>query len=684
MSTGEPVRPLEAETTPLRGSAPVRWPVFVASLVGALAVAVWALIAPDQAESTIGSLVGEVTGAFGWFYIVLATAILVFVVVLGFSRYGHLRLGPDHSRPQYSTFAWASMLFAAGIGTDVMFFSVVEPVTQYLDPPVGEGGTVEAAREATVWTLFHYGISGWGMYALMGMALGYFAYRVGLPLAVRSALYPIFGKRIDGVLGHAVDTATVLGTIFGVATSLGIGVVFLNAGLDVVFGMPVGTGTQLGLVVLAVAMAAVSATTGVDRGIRFLSQLNVVLALTLAGWVLVTGKTEFLLKAIVLNVGDFVRLFPGMTLETFAFDDADEWMSLWTLFFWAWWVAWASFVGMFLARISRGRTIRQFVLGTLLIPFSYILMWVSIFGNAALERVRGGDAQFGDVAMAADGLGFFRLLQEYPASGVVISVSLFVGLLFYVTSADSGALVMGNLCSSLRHVQEDCAPWLRIVWASATGLLTMGMLLVGGITALQYATIIMGLPFSIVLVLVMISLFKALRVEGQRADSVGALRSHILAARIESRESWKARLARTTNFVDRDDAVDYLRTVVLPALAEVSEELTRRGVPAQVEHLVSTYADEGVQLSTDHEEHPFIYRVQVDLAPVPTYGGRMIGGRDQYARLEVHLSDGGQDYDVMGFSTDQVIHDCLDHYERHLRFLQVSGGARSEDSSSRG
>jgi choline/glycine/proline betaine transport protein len=681
MTTDIPSPPPASPAPPLKGHAPVgtppvKWPVFAASLAGVMAVAVWAMVAPTNAETVIGEVVTRVSSAFGWFYILLATVILGFVIYIGASRHGHMRLGPAHSRPEFSTFAWASMLFAAGIGTDVMFFSVVEPVTQYVAPPTGQGETVEAAREATVWTLFHYGITGWGMYALMGLALGFFAYRLNLPLAVRSALHPIFGRRIDGVLGHTVDTAAVLGTIFGVATSLGIGVVFLNVGLNMLFGIPIGTGAQVGLAVLAIAMAAVSATTGVDKGIRFLSQLNVLLALGLAAWVLVTGKTELLLEAVVMNVGDFVSMFPGMTMETFAFDDANEWMGYWTLFFWAWWVAWASFVGLFLARISRGRTIREFVVGTLVIPFAYIVMWVSIFGNAALSRVRGGDADFAAVAQEFDGSGFFVLLEQYPAAGALVTVATFVGLLFYVTSADSGALVMGNLCSRLRHVQEDCAAWQRIVWAAVTGLLTIAMLAVGGIVALQYATIIMGLPFAIVMVLVMWGLLKALRTEQRRTDSGGRSAPTAMPGGDQERESWKARIARATNFVDDEDAEGHLDRVVEPALRDVAEELSARGVESAAVRGVAEPDEDApdggafVELRTTGEV-PFLYRVQVGSSPVPAYGGRMVGARDRYARLEVHLADGGQDYDVMGCTRAQVIHDCLDHYERHLEFLRM-------------
>jgi choline/glycine/proline betaine transport protein len=654
------------------GGPQARWPVFLSSVIGISAMALWAIIAPDNAEDAIFTVVDKVTTGFGWFYIALATTILVFVLLLGFSRYGHVRLGPDHSRPEYSTFAWASMLFAAGIGTDVMFFSVVEPVTQYVAPPQGNPETVFAAREATVWTLFHYGITGWAMYALMGLALAYFAYRLHLPLAVRSALFPIFGKRIDGPLGHAVDTAAVLGTVFGVATSLGIGVVFLNVGLNVLFGVSVGTGWQIALAVLAVTMAAVSATTGVDKGIRILSQLNVILALALAGWVLVTGRTTFILNAIVTNVGDFVRTFSAKTTETFAFVDNAEWMSLWTLFFWAWWIAWASFVGLFLARISRGRTIRQFVAGTMIIPFTYIVMWISIFGNAAIDRVRGGDTAFAEEAQQYDGAGFYTLLEQYPLSGPVIFLAFCVGLLFYVTSADSGALVTGNLSSQLRSVHDDAAPWMRIVWASVTGVLTIAMLLVGGILALQYATIIFAVPFAIVLVMVMWGLLKALRVEGRRVDSAEHHLPNLLSARAgrEERDLWLSRLARTVNFADHGEAERHLREVVHPALESVASELTERGVTAAVTSGTGDVGQPWVQLRSEADTHPFVYRVEIDEAPVPTYGRRVPGDRDRYARLEVHLEGGGQDYDVMGYSETQLIHDCLDQYEQHLAFLR--------------
>ncbi|MGB5951801.1 MAG: choline BCCT transporter BetT [Ornithinimicrobium sp.] len=662
--------------------------VFGASFTGTLLIGIWLVFWPEAAEARIGSLVGYTGTWFGWFYIALATFVLGFVLFLGISRYGHVKLGPDHSKPEFSTFSWAAMLFAAGIGTDLMFFSVAEPVTQYLAPPVGDGGTVEAAREATVWTLFHYGITGWGMYALMGMALGYFAYRRNLPLAVRSALYPIFGKRIEGGLGHTVDTAAVLGTIFGVATSLGIGVVQLNFGLNILFGVPEGLAAQISLIALAVIIATISATTGVDKGIRLLSQMNVLLAIGLAVWVLVAGQTAFLLNAIVMNVGDFVTSFPGLTLQTFAFSDTAEWMSFWTLFFWAWWIAWASFVGLFLARISRGRTIRQFVVGTMIIPFSYVVMWVSIFGNSALERIRGGDEAFGELALNSPERGFYTLLQDYPGALFLVGLATLVGLLFYVTSADSGALVMANLSSNLKTPRDDAEPWLRILWALATGFLTAALLSAGGIVALQYATVIMGLPFAFVMLLVVFGLWRALQVEGYRVDSGRHVLPMMLSARdasgsSQTKRSWNARLSHALTFPDVEKGEAFLSEVVQPALQQVAEELQEQGVATSVDTDVVSDADiemgvssRNVHLQTTLDDpHPFIYRVELVEAPVPSYGGRMARGNERYSRLEVHSAEGGQGYDVMGYTESQVINDCLDAYLRHLEFLRLESSA---------
>ncbi|MGZ1489915.1 choline BCCT transporter BetT [Brevibacterium sediminis] len=683
---GEPKGEAKGKVKP--SLPPVNKRVFLAAALVALAITVWALISPTNAESVLGAVVGWTSDWFGWFYVLLVLAVLVFVIYLAASRYGNTKLGPEHSKPEFGLIAWASMLFAAGISTDLMFFAVAEPVTMYLTPPSTEAETVDAARESTVWALFHYGLSGWGLYALMGMALAYFAYRMNMPLAIRSALAPIFGKRVHGALGETVDFAALLGTIFGVATSLGIGVVMVNVGLNTVFGIPIGVGTQVGIVVVGVGVATLSAVSGVDKGIKFLSILNVVLAIALSLWVLVAGNTKFLLNAFVLNVTDFVRLFPNMAGQTFAFEDTGTWMTDWTLFFWAWWIAFASFVGLFLARISRGRTIRQFVLGTLTIPFIYIFMWISIYGNSALDIIRSGDKKFGESVMLSPEGGFYDLLSRYPAFAVIAALATITALLFYVTTADSAALVMANLSSNLRNPAEDGRAGLRIFWALSTGALTVAMLLVGGIGALQNATVIMGLPFAFVVILVMIGLYKALRVEANRVDSVDTTLPGSLARRSRGpgHETWQRQLGRVLSFPNKARAEEFEQKVLIPTLHEVAEEMEGRGISSRCGRVDSegVFVDDGelFQFEVDGDgEYPFRYQVWPHKVSVPSFGGMVPRGTgEDYYRMEVYLDGGtGQGYDIMGFSKEQIIDDVLDQYERHVEFLQLQENITHRD-----
>ncbi|MCS4593146.1 choline BCCT transporter BetT [Brevibacterium sediminis] len=683
---GEPKGEAKGKVKP--SLPPVNKKVFLAAAVVALAITVWALISPTNAETVLGAVVGWTSDWFGWFYVLLVLAVLVFVIYLAASRYGNTKLGPEHSKPEFGLVAWASMLFAAGISTDLMFFAVAEPVTMYLTPPSTEPETVDAARESTVWALFHYGLSGWGLYALMGMALAYFAYRMNMPLAIRSALAPIFGKRVHGALGETVDFAALLGTIFGVATSLGIGVVMVNVGLNTVFGIPIGTATQVGIVVVGVGVATLSAVSGVDKGIKFLSILNVVLAIALSLWVLVAGNTKFLLNALVLNITDFVRLFPNMAGQTFAFEDTGTWMTDWTLFFWAWWIAFASFVGLFLARISRGRTIRQFVLGTLTIPFIYIFMWISIYGNSALDIIRSGDVKFGEAVMLSPEGGFYDLLSRYPAFAVIAGLATITALLFYVTTADSAALVMANLSSNLRNPAEDGRAGLRIFWALSTGALTVAMLLVGGIGALQNATVIMGLPFAFVVILVMIGLYKALRVEANRVDSVDTTLPGSLARRSRGpgHETWQRQLGRVLSFPNKARAEEFEQKVLIPTLHEVAEEMEGRGISSRCGRVDSegVFVDDGelFQFEVDGDgEYPFRYQVWPHKVSVPSFGGMVPRGTgEDYYRMEVYLDGGtGQGYDIMGFSKEQIIDDVLDQYERHVEFLQLQENITHRD-----
>lgn len=675
----DPARPSnskESAVPPDAGPTRINRVVFFGSAAMILAFTVWALLDQSGADIVINAVVGWVGKTFGWWYTLVVVAVLGFVIAIAISKVGKTRLGPDHSRPVYNLFTWTAMLFAAGIGIDLMFFSVSEPVAQFLAPPTGDGSTIEAARQAVTWTLFHYGILGWGLYALIGLALGYFAYRHNLPLSIRSALYPILGKRIHGPLGHGVDIAAVLGTIFGIATSLGIGVAQLNFGLNFMFGIEENISVQIALIVIAVVMATISVLTGVDKGIRRLSELNVILCIVLMLFVLFAGKTRFLLDGIILNIGDMLSRFPGMALDTMAYDRPDDWLNGWTLFFWAWWIAWAPFVGLFLARISRGRTIRQFVTGVLVVPFGFILLWISIFGNSALDRVLNGNAAFGEVAMNYPERAFYSLLEQYPAVPLIAAIATFTGLLFYVTSADSGALVMANFTSHLKDAESDGPKWVRVFWAVSTGLLTLAMLMVDGVPTLQSATVIMGLPFSIVLVFIMLGLYKALRIERALAGSYKNTLHSVLTSRsghagMDHRRGWRQRLARTLAYPGQRQAQRFVDEVVAPALIEVNTEFARSGVIGELDiQPVGQLGINSVDLVVPHgEERPFKYQVYPVQLNVPSYARDSSTG-EQYYRMEVFSQEGSHGYDLMGCTREQIISDVLDQYEVHMSFLR--------------
>ena len=687
---------------------PINWGVFLSSAVIIAVVAAGAIISPATVQDAFDAAVAWAGKWFGSFYIFLITATIVFVVLLALSRYGQVRLGPDNSTPDFSTFSWAAMLFAAGIGTGIMFFSIAEPVAQYVHPPTGEGETIEAARHAVVLAIFHYGISGWGVYAIMGMAMAYFAYRRRDALAVRSTLRPLLGARVDGWIGDVVDTAALVGGVFGIAASLGVGVVQLNVALDILFGIPQGTGGQIGLIALSVVMATISATTGVDRGVRVLSNINVVLAIGLALWVLISGDTAFLMDALVGSVGDFMVQFPQLTLETYAYNRPEEWLNSWTLFFWAWWITWGAFVGMFLARVSRGRTLREFILGALILPFSYVVMWVAIFGNSALDLIRSGDTGFAETTISKPEQGLYLLLDA-AGGKPIIAIALFVGILFYVTSADSGALVMSSLSSRIKGEREDAAPWLRIFWATLTGILTVAMLVAGGVPILQQATLVMALPFSFILVVIMACLLRALHQEASlnqarsrayRNRQVGFTGTAAGLRRI----SWRDRLSHTFAHVNSEQAQRALDERIVPALEAVAAELAKERLEAEV-HVEGREADDPDDERTylgrvtllvtdpnnearDGEIEPevleraagrriFRYVVRMVEAPAPSYGGGMNEADDVTVRLEVRLRGGGVGYDIMDWSADQVSHDVLDHYERWLEYLGTSSTARA-------
>ncbi|WP_376745928.1 choline transporter [Acinetobacter schindleri] len=648
--------------------------VFYFSATLILLFSIITILFNEQANQVITNILNWVSATFSWYYLLAATLYLVFILFIACSRYGEIKLGPKHSKPEFSLLSWSAMLFSAGIGIDLMFFSVAEPLSHYMHPPVGEGETFEAARQSMVWTLFHYGLTGWSMYALIGVALGYFSYRYNLPLTIRSALYPIFGKKINGPIGHTVDTAAVLGTIFGIATTCGIGVVQLNYGLHVLFGLPENLWVQTALILVAVIITIFSVAAGVNKGIRILSEINIYVSIGLLLFILFVGNTEFLLGALIQNFGDYISQFPQLSLTSFSFEQPKEWMNSWTLFFWAWWIAWSPFVGLFLARISRGRTIREFVTGTLVIPLLFTLTWLSIFGNSALYSVIfDGNTQLAATVLDNPAHGFYDLLAQYPGFMFTAGVATITGLLFYVTSADSGALVLGNFTTKFSNIEHDSPRWLSIFWAIAIGLLTLAMLMANGVTALQNTTIIMGLPFSFVIFFVMAGLYKSLRLEDFRQAST-SLNAAPVVGNVDI-FNWKKRLSRVMLHPSLSQTRNMLDDVCKPAIQAVASELISKGIHVDVQEKPVDHEPElyhlDLVIQLDEEEN-FVYAIWPVRYDTPNFSARGKRTKRYYYRLESYLFEGSQGNDLVGYSKEQVINDILDKYERHMMYLHIN------------
>jgi len=491
----------------------VPWVFFPAALVVAALVGL-SIFRPDVVGCFL-ELKTWIVETLGWLFSSSVSFFLLFCAYLGVSRFGSIRLGPAGVRPEYPTLSWLAMLFSAGMGIGLMFFSVAEPMLHYGAPPSGEAHTANAARIAMGVTLFHWGIHAWAIYGVLGLSLAYFAYRHGFPLAIRSAFHPLIGRHVEGALGHLVDLLAVLGTLFGLATSLGLGAKQINAGLAHVFGVANSVVAQVIIIVLVTLTATASLVSGVGRGIRRLSELNLGLALLLLLAVFAFGPTLFVLEELPWDVVAFAR-HVGASIVFAEEMGSAQWQADWTVFYWAWWISWAPFVGMFVARISRGRTIREFLTGVLIGPTVFTLLWLETFGETAtyLERFRdGGIAR----AVANDSaVAIFAMLELLPAASFTTGLAVVVVILFFVTSSDSGSLVVDMLTSG---GHRDPPIWQRIFWALAEGAIAIILLLAGGLRALQSAAIATGLPFCIVMLVMCFSLLRALRQDRARERS---------------------------------------------------------------------------------------------------------------------------------------------------------------------
>lgn len=486
-----------------------RWKIEPAVFFPSAAIIVLVLgfgvVAPERAQGLFLGLQDAIVSHLDWLFIASSALFLGFSLLVAGAPTGKIRLGPDEEPPAYGFPSWFAMLFSAGMGIGIMFYGVAEPILHYAAPPRGTGGTPEAARLALTITLFHWGLHAWAVYVVMGLAIAYFGHRRGLPLAVRSTLYPLLGARIHGPWGHAVDTLAVFGTLFGLATSLGLGAMQINAGLNHLLGTEESTTVQVGLVALVTTGATISLVLGLDRGIRRLSELNVALAVILLLFVVTAGPTVLLLQSFPERLFDYGTQLVPLALSLRPLGDLD-WSKSWTIFYWAWWIAWSPFVGTFIARISRGRTVREFVLGVLLVPTLVSALWFTVFGWTAIQLDQA-EPGIATAVQANVATGLYAVLARLPLAGATSLLAVGIVAIFFITSSDSGSFVVDMLTSG---GQADPPVWQRVFWAVSEGIVAAALLLSGGLSALRSAAINTGLPFCIVLLLVCAGLGRSL------------------------------------------------------------------------------------------------------------------------------------------------------------------------------
>ncbi|MEB3793151.1 choline BCCT transporter BetT [Acinetobacter sp. IK40] len=627
------------------------------------------IVAPSSFELLTQQLKQWITDSFSWFYVLSVAVFLILLIYIACSASGKIKLGPDHSQPEYSNGSWFAMLFTAGMGIGLMFFGVAEPVMHYVSPPSGDPESVESAQQALRITFFHWGLHAWAIYAVVGLALAYFAYRHNLPLKTRSALYPIIGKKIYGPIGDGIDTFATIGTVFGVATSLGFGVTQINSGLHYLFGVEQSSYIQVGLIIFVSILASMSVFLGLDKGVKRLSELNLILALVLLAFVFIAGPSIYLLQTTIQNAGSYFSNLFSMTFNLYAYQP-NGWIGGWTIMYWAWWISWSPFVGMFIARVSRGRTIREFIVGVLLIPTGFTIIWMGFLGNAALFSImQEHNVTLLQAVQNDSSVALFEFLNHLPLAGVMSLLATVLVMLFFVTSADSGALVTDYLTAKT----ENSPTWQRLFWTVLMAVLAIILLLVGGLAALQASIIMSALPFTFVMLLMSWGLLKALKIDVTKMQAIQEAR--ITPRAIHNPRSWQQRLGLIMHYPHTEAEVrEYIETQVRKAFESIQKEFKRRHLEVNIQN-----TEQGLQLRVDHHhEINFIYTVYAHETVPPSF---MLGQGDadeaKYFQAEVFLREGGQNYDVMDWTQEDLIQDIIDQYERHLYFLNIVRGTSS-------
>ena len=630
------------------------------------------LIVPEQTQTLLNAAKSGIFANFSWFYVLAFSVFLGFLVILSVSSLGNIKLGNDEEEPEFGFLSWLAMLFAAGMGVGLMFFGVAEPLTHYLSD-ITTGSAEHKQQEALLHTLFHWGIHAWAVYGTIALALAYFGFRYKLPLALRSCFYPLLKERINGKLGDLIDIMALLATLFGIITTLGFGASQLGAGLHQL-GWISENSFSLQIIVIAVVMslATFSAISGVGKGVKILSELNLTLAFCLLIFVLVAGPTLYLLSAFSDNIGTYLSNLVQLSFKTYVYEQEHTgWFSGWTILYWAWWCSWAPFVGLFIARISKGRTIREFIFGVLVIPSMFGILWFTVFGNTAIWLNDGEAASaLGQMISSPETL-LFKFLDYLPLSGVTGLVSLVVISLFFITSADSGIYVLNNIAS--RDKSLAAPRWQAVMWGILMSVVAIVLMQSGGLANLQAMTLLVALPFAMLMLLMCFSLWKGLNADKKYFDTKVNPTSIFWTG-----DKWKERLEQMMNQTQEKDILRFLKHTVLPAMRELRQEL------------IGKY-ELSVQINTlfDQDEPAVELVIQKDLMRDFMYGVKSIGREvseqlindDNLPHIQhsmtyepyTYFFDGRVGYDVQYMDQDELIADMLKHYERYLSLLDDVG-----------
>ena len=645
-------------------------PVFVPAAVIMLLLVIGTAVNPESAGELFSTVLNFTTETFGWFYMLAVAIFLMFIIVLAFSSYGSIKLGPDHAVAEYNFLEWFAMLFSAGYGIALLFYGVAEPVIHFASPPLSTPQTIEAAKEAMQIAYFHWGFHIWAIYGVVGLSLAYFSFRHGLPLSMRSTLYPLIGDKIYGPIGHTVDVFAIVGTMFGIATSLGISVSQINAGLNYLLPntVPVSMTVQVIIIALVTLAALVSVLAGMDKGVKRLSILNMVLATGLMLFVFIVGPTIFILNAFMENTGSYLGNIVERTFSLQAYQSSD-WIGSWTLFIFAWTIAWAPFVGLFIAKISRGRTIREFVLGVMLVPTFFTFFWFAVFGDTTLHMIMvdGYDGLITEV-QNNQAIALFKLLENLPFTQIVSSLTVLLIITFFVTSSDSGSLVIDYLAAGGR---SDTPWWQRTFWVVTEGAVAAALLVAGGLTALQTAAIVSALPFAVIILISIFGMWRALRIEGHRNQSLA--NDNHLPPHLLKLDAWRDRIDYMTNQPTRDKVLSYIKGTVLSSMNEVAAKFAETGWLPDVNY--DEVNNRAVLELRRGDNVEFWYEVRLSEHEVPDYYTNDKASelpQEHHYRAEVYLRRGGQTYDLYGYQPESIINDIIDQFEKYLHFVNVS------------